>query len=201
MRRARLARGVALADVAAATRIDVRMLEHIEQGRFDQLPRGVYARAWIRAYAAAIDLDSADVLRRIDAALPRVDEDLRTIVEVRARASGSLAATTWRPAAAAAADALVLCAADSVFVLLSAAACGESVRALVNGALVPFAVLFAILSGAYFLILGGGGGRTLGAMVFGVPAHPVSGPVDLLTAGRRGARCFLSEASLLFGLR
>jgi helix-turn-helix protein/RDD family protein len=203
MRRARLSRGVALVDVARTTRIDIRMLEHMDAGRFDCLPPGVYARAWIRAYAAEIGLDPADLLSRIDSALPRVDEDLVKIVHVRDQASGSGSrlSASGRSAAAAATDALILLMIDAAFVLLAAAACRVGVRQLIDAGWVPFATMFVIFAALYFVIFAGAGGRTPGAVIFSLPVDDDRGPIDLRAAGRRGARCFLAEASLLFGLR
>jgi cytoskeleton protein RodZ len=54
--RAREERGLTLADVAMATRIRMRYLAALEEERFDELPAG-YARAFLRTYAAYLDLD------------------------------------------------------------------------------------------------------------------------------------------------
>lgn len=198
---ARMSRGLSLKDVAGVTRIDSRMLDHIEHGRFALLPPGIYARAWVRAYASAVGLDPTDVLADIDPLLPRVDERIEAIVDVRQRTTESLPTRDRKYQAAAAADAAILFTIAGLFVVISAAACRVSVRALMDVAWLPFAVLFAILACAYFLILGGAGGRTPGGTIFGVPPDSVVGPLDLPAAGRRGARCFLAEASFLLGLR
>jgi transcriptional regulator with XRE-family HTH domain len=198
MRQARISRGLTLADLARTTCIDSRMLNHIEHGRFDQLPAGLYARAWVRTYASAVGLDPREVFGLVEAELPRVDSTLEEIVETRERASlrGAMS-LTCRRSAAAVVDATVLCGVDLMFVLLGAAACGVTLRQFIDAAVLPFLLLFVIVALAYFAILGGLGGRTLGGMIFEVPAEPLPGPRDLLGAGRRAARCFLAEASLL----
>jgi cytoskeleton protein RodZ len=67
--RAREERGLRLADVAAATRIRVRYLAALEEERFDELPHG-YAEAFLRSYAAYLDLDPQRVVDAYGSGLP-----------------------------------------------------------------------------------------------------------------------------------
>ena len=67
---------VSLAAISAATRISEKMLEAIEAGKFSVLPQ-VYIRAFLRAYARAIDLDPEEVLKRYDS----VNQEIRTAAE------------------------------------------------------------------------------------------------------------------------
>ena len=60
LREARSLRGLALADVEAATMIRARYLEALEQERFDVLPAGAYRRSLLREYVSFLGLD-ADV--------------------------------------------------------------------------------------------------------------------------------------------
>ena len=62
LRDQRLARELAIDDVAARLRIRRRYLEAIEQGRFDQLPGAAYIPAFLRAYANYIGLDADKVM-------------------------------------------------------------------------------------------------------------------------------------------
>src|SRR5437868_4396594 len=48
LRGARQGRGLSLADVTKVTKIQARTLEHIEAGRFDQLPADVFVRGFVR---------------------------------------------------------------------------------------------------------------------------------------------------------
>src|SRR5438876_384457 len=57
LREARSRRGLALADVEAATRIRARYLEALEQERFELLPAGPYPRSFLREYADFLGLD------------------------------------------------------------------------------------------------------------------------------------------------
>jgi cytoskeleton protein RodZ len=62
LRDQRLARELAIEDVASRLRIRSRYLEAIEQGRFDQLPGAAYIPAFLRAYANYIGLDADKVM-------------------------------------------------------------------------------------------------------------------------------------------
>jgi cytoskeleton protein RodZ len=62
LRDQRLARELAIEDVAARLRIRSRYIEAIEQGRFDQLPGAAYIPAFLRAYANYIGLDADKVM-------------------------------------------------------------------------------------------------------------------------------------------
>src|SRR5215475_9372993 len=55
-------RGISLEQIAASTKISVRLLEAIEQGEFRKLPGGIYNTSYIRQYARAIDYDEAAIL-------------------------------------------------------------------------------------------------------------------------------------------
>lgn len=65
LRAAREAKGLTLDDIAEETLINVRFLESIESGDTTFQPP-TYVRAFIRAYAACVDLDPAAIMRRLD---------------------------------------------------------------------------------------------------------------------------------------
>ena len=64
LRQERELRQLSLEELAATTRIPLRMLQHIEEDRHEQLPGDVFARGFLRSYARAVGLDEVDVLRR-----------------------------------------------------------------------------------------------------------------------------------------
>ena len=70
LRQAREAKGVSLAEIAAQTRIGVRMLQALETEQFDRLPGGVFNKSFLRQYAAFLDLEQEDFvqdyLRRLE---------------------------------------------------------------------------------------------------------------------------------------
>ena len=62
LRRERLRTGISLDDIATQNRIKVELLEAFENNDLTDWPRGLYARAWVRAYAVAVGLDPADTV-------------------------------------------------------------------------------------------------------------------------------------------
>ncbi len=64
LRKERLARGVALEDITAVTKISQRHLVALEQERFRQLPGGILSKGIVRGYAGAIGLDPQDWTER-----------------------------------------------------------------------------------------------------------------------------------------
>jgi cytoskeletal protein RodZ len=57
LRRERLSRGIALADITAVTKISCQYLEALEQERFRALPGGILSKGIVRGYAAVVGLD------------------------------------------------------------------------------------------------------------------------------------------------
>jgi len=58
---------ISLAQIASDTHISLRYLECIEEGRYNDLPGGVYNRAFIKAYCESINLDPREILEHYDA--------------------------------------------------------------------------------------------------------------------------------------
>jgi len=63
--RARAALGFSIADVAQQLKFSARQIEALEQGRFEQLPTGTFARGMVRAYARLLKLDPEPLVQRI----------------------------------------------------------------------------------------------------------------------------------------
>jgi Helix-turn-helix domain len=72
---ARQARGLELPDVEALTRIRVNQLAALERERFDQLPGRAYARAFLRTYATALDLDPELYVTEFESRFPEEQHD------------------------------------------------------------------------------------------------------------------------------
>jgi cytoskeleton protein RodZ len=64
LRKERVARGVALEDITAVTKISRRHLVALEQGEFRLLPGGILSKGIVRGYAGAIGLDTQDWTER-----------------------------------------------------------------------------------------------------------------------------------------
>lgn len=62
LRAARERHGLTLAHLASTTKIPVGVLQAIEGNDFDRVPRGIFVRGFIRAYAAQVGLDATDLV-------------------------------------------------------------------------------------------------------------------------------------------
>ena len=63
--RARAALGFSVADVAQQLKFAARQIEALEQGRYEELPAGTFARGMVRAYARLLKLDPEPLVQRI----------------------------------------------------------------------------------------------------------------------------------------
>lgn len=80
--RARLALGFSIADVAQQLKFAARQIEALEQGRYEQLPTGTFARGMVRAYARLLRLDPEPLVERI-AGKVAVPDNAAAVVSVR----------------------------------------------------------------------------------------------------------------------
>jgi cytoskeletal protein RodZ len=60
-------KNISLAQIAAETRISQHYLQSIEEGRYSDLPGGLYNRAFLKAYCESIHLDSKEILEQYEA--------------------------------------------------------------------------------------------------------------------------------------
>jgi cytoskeleton protein RodZ len=70
LRQGREREGKSLAEIARTTKISATHLEALEQNHFAHLPGGIFARAFVRAYAAEVGLDPEPLVRDFVAAWP-----------------------------------------------------------------------------------------------------------------------------------
>ncbi len=63
LKTAREETGLTLRDIERATKIGIRMLEQIEAGEFDKLPKGIFARNFVRQYCEFINMEPDPVLK------------------------------------------------------------------------------------------------------------------------------------------
>jgi uncharacterized RDD family membrane protein YckC len=190
LRSARVERGEEVAILASRSGLRVHHIRAIEEGRFADLPRGIYGRAAIRTFAAAYALDVDAVLADCEALLPPIDDPIAALARMRgvtptAHAVGEPAPATktapdrpaWRPFAAATVDGavaavllVVACAGAALVVRMPISALGSSASALF--------VLGLVLAAAYYVCLGGLSGTTLGESAVGA-THVVRDPRPL----------------------
>ena len=81
LRRHRQRHRISLAQIAADTRVKPELLEALERNDLAEWPRGVYARAWIRAYASAVGLDPAVTVVEFCRLFPQGDRRVRPMIE------------------------------------------------------------------------------------------------------------------------
>jgi transcriptional regulator with XRE-family HTH domain len=66
LRRERERRGVSLRTIAEETKVSFPLLEGLEADDISRWPGGIFRRAFVRAYADSLGLDSEDVLARFE---------------------------------------------------------------------------------------------------------------------------------------
>jgi transcriptional regulator with XRE-family HTH domain len=88
LRRARIQRGVTLDAIAAATKISTDLLSGLEQNDFSRWPTGIYARAYIRAYATEIGVDPEGVVDDFCRWFPQGDRRAERVVRDQAAMVG-----------------------------------------------------------------------------------------------------------------
>lgn len=85
LRRHRQRNRMSLDEIAQETRVKGELLDALENNDLSQWPRGLYARAWIRAYASAVGLDPIDTVDEFCRLFPQGDRRARgTITEIAA---------------------------------------------------------------------------------------------------------------------
>lgn len=73
VRRHRERHHISLDEIAAATRVNRELLEAFECNDLSRWPRGLYARAWVRAYASVVGLDPMDTVDEFCRLFPQGD--------------------------------------------------------------------------------------------------------------------------------
>jgi transcriptional regulator with XRE-family HTH domain len=73
LRRHRERNRIPLDEIATQTRIKREQLEAFERGDLETWPRGIYARAWVRAYASVVGLDPIDTVDEFCKLFPHGD--------------------------------------------------------------------------------------------------------------------------------
>jgi transcriptional regulator with XRE-family HTH domain len=76
LRRYRERSQISLDDIAAMTRMKRELLEAFERNDLSEWPRGLYARAWVRAYASVVGLDPSETVDEFCRLFPHGDRRL-----------------------------------------------------------------------------------------------------------------------------
>jgi hypothetical protein len=207
LKQARMATGEDLA--ALGKRIGVRQdhLRAIEDGRLADLPSGIYGRAAVKSFAAAMRFDAAEVLAECEPLLTPVDEPIAALARLRgcpvrrpdpparqdvadhppAREADSPFAG-WRHLASAALDACVVVGLLLIVVVSALTALTVPVSALERSA-PAFGLMGVLLAAVYFVCFGGVRGATVGERTLGVESPA---PTSMLTVRVVGERALQS---------
>jgi cytoskeleton protein RodZ len=83
LKSAREKQNISLAQMAADTKISQHYLESLEEGRYMDLPGGMYNRAFLRAYCERFNLNQQEVLNRYEAEIsPPLDRLMKSKVHI-----------------------------------------------------------------------------------------------------------------------
>lgn len=80
LRRHRERNRIPLEEISRDTRVKLELLEGLERNDLSAWPRGLYARAYIRAYAAAIGLDGPDTVGEFCRLFPHGDRRAEPVI-------------------------------------------------------------------------------------------------------------------------
>lgn len=94
LRRHRERNDMTLDEIAAEMRVKRELLDSLEKNDLSEWPRGLYARAWIRAYATSVGLDPMDTVDEFCRLFPHGDR--RTSGTIREIASIVAAPSEYR---------------------------------------------------------------------------------------------------------
>jgi hypothetical protein len=198
LRQARCAAGEDLRDLAKRIGVRHEHLCAIEDGRFADLPSGIYGRAAVRSFANALGFDGAAVLTECEPLLVPLDEPIAALARLRGVRSrpaepptGSREAdpdvtahdspfSGWRHLAAAAVDACVIAGLLLVVVVAALTLLTAPVAALKDSG-GAFAVMGLVLSAGYFLCFGGVRGATVGERAFSIERPDHASPTVTLS--------------------
>jgi transcriptional regulator with XRE-family HTH domain len=88
LRRLRIHRGISLDQIAAATKVSVDLWEALERSDFSEWPTGIYARAYVRAYATQISADPDSTVNAFCRLFPNGDRRVERVVRGQAELIG-----------------------------------------------------------------------------------------------------------------
>lgn len=181
LRRARTACGEELSALSRRTGIRLHHLRAIEDGRFGDLPPGIYGRSAVRAFAEACGLDSADLLADCEPLLPRAEDPIDALARRHGRAPShaeplhvphepSASEGHVRILAAAVVDAAVIGVLLLMLVVVVAAVVRVPIAAL-SGSPAPLGLMGLVIAAGYHLWFGGLVGATLGRVAVHAGTH------------------------------
>jgi uncharacterized RDD family membrane protein YckC len=218
LKSARMTREKDLATFARQVGISAHHLCAIEEGRFADLPAGIYGRSAVKSYATACGLDPAEMLGTVEPWLKGIDDPifgLARLKGIRVPAPSAVAdipvigiismvdadagPANWRPLGAALIDALIVTALLLVVVLAALSALLVPVSALDHSS-PAFGVMGVLLALGYYLCFGGVGGATVGERVMHVSRAPRQRTLTLHAVATRALQSASEDVRCLCSL-
>jgi hypothetical protein len=83
LHQARLDSNLDLEALCARTALSPGVLRKLDEGRFEELPGGLYARSYIKSFAAEVGLDPDEALRNVEHLLPETPDPLSVLRELK----------------------------------------------------------------------------------------------------------------------
>lgn len=214
LRQARERRGLTLKAIAHERGVREHNLELIECNAFEDLPTGLYGRAAVRAYASAVGVDPDTALAEVADRLRTPEDPIDGLARVRGidrprpkraiEVAPSVARprrlpASWRTPAAAVIDSTLLIGIDAVLLALTALVAGVRPADILHAALPAMVVVFGLIAGLYFVLLGGVRRATIGAQLLQAEAAAIFDGPGVQAAMQRGWRYALDEGASLLG--
>jgi transcriptional regulator with XRE-family HTH domain len=215
LRQSRIARGEDLASLAQRAGVREALLHAIEEGRFADLPRGIYGRSAIKSFASALGLDAVEVLAECEPFLPAVDDPIDALARLRGIRSAPRAtapadpasphpiqwsetAAMWKPLAAAAIDASIIMLTLLFLVAMTMTFLAAPLSAFRGTSAAAFGVMGFLLACCYFGCFAGIAGATLGERALRIAATPMDpASHDLPAVLTRTLRGLLRDVSAI----
>ena len=88
LRRLRVQRGISLQRIASSTKVNAELWSGLEQNNFSRWPTGIYARAYVRAYAIEIGVDPDTTVDEFCRLFPNGDRRAERVVRKQAALVG-----------------------------------------------------------------------------------------------------------------
>ena len=88
LRRARIQRGISIAEIAMATNVNAALWEGLESNDLSRWPTGIYARSYVRSYAKAIGADVESTVDEFCRCFPHGDRRAELVIRSHAEIVG-----------------------------------------------------------------------------------------------------------------
>ena len=167
LHRARLASGLSLEDLLSRTALSYSVLKKIDEGRFSELPPGLYARSYVKTFAVEVGVEPDVALANLEPILPAAPNPLPAMREIKVEPEGTLHLQIARISAATFDAILLIVAVIAPVILLAAWSTGVEVRILLADAGGAIGAFCALPVALYFVVFDGLGSGTPGHWLFG----------------------------------